>query len=188
MTSLLRLAGTTRRGSRRRIAMAALAVVIAGFCASTARLFVWPAQGMPAHVDAVVMLNGPGDRLDAAEALGWARRADTLVISRGSLYWGQGSRCAARMPGVTVICFDPSPATTRGEAEFAGRLARRYHWRSVALVTTADQDTRARIRVRRCFAGQLYVQTTPLPTWYWPWAIAYEWAATFKALFLQTSC
>jgi len=37
-----------------------------GLGAATARLFIWPDRGMPAHVSAIVMLNGPGDRLDTA--------------------------------------------------------------------------------------------------------------------------
>jgi hypothetical protein len=175
-------------GRRRRPLAAALAVLVVGFCAVTARLFIWPAQGMPSRVDAIVMLNGQGDRLAAAERLAWDRRAPMLVVARGSRFWGHGSGCAARIPGVTVICFDPSPSSTRGEAEYAGRLASRYHWHSVVLVTTPDQATRARIRVGRCFAGKVYATTTPLPVASWPWAIAYEWAATFKAVVLQRGC
>jgi uncharacterized SAM-binding protein YcdF (DUF218 family) len=176
------------RRRRRWWAAVAAAVVIATAGVATARLFVWPRHGMPAHVDAIVMMNGPGHRLQAAEVLAWAHRAPMLLVSRGSTFWGHGSACAARIPAVTVICFDPSPSSTRGEAEFAGRVARRYHWRSVALVTTPDQATRARIRMQRCFHGQVYVTTTPLPRSDWPGAIGYEWAATVKALLIQRAC
>ena len=165
-----------------------MVVVLAGVVALTARLFVWPEQGMPAHVDAIVMFNGSGGRLDTALRLGWKQRSPTLVISRGSAYWGHGSICAPKMPGVTVICFYPDPATTQGEAEFAGRLAQRYHWHSIALVTTTPQDTRARLRMKRCFSGDVYVVTAPLPVQDWPYALAYEWGATLKALFLQRAC
>jgi len=172
----------------RRLLVATAALLVIGFGVATARLFVWPPQGMPARVDAIVMLNGPGDRLGTAERLGWARRAPLMLIARGSPYWGHGSICAPKMPGVRVICFDPSPSTTQGEAEYAGRLARRYGWRSIALVTTTPQDTRARLRVQRCFSGHIYVVTTPLPAYEWPYAVAYEWGATIKALLLQRSC
>jgi hypothetical protein len=171
-----------------RITARVMACVLAGFIALTARLFVWPAQGMPAHVDAIVMLNGPGNRLDTTLRLGWEHRAAVLVISRGSPYWGHGSICAPKIPHVTVICFDPDPATTQGEAEFAGRLARRYRWRSIALVTTTPQDTRARLRVERCFTGDVYVVTAPLPARQWPYALVYEWGATLKALVFQREC
>ena len=173
---------------RRRLLIAVAALLLAAFGAATARLFVWPERGMPARVDAIVMLNGPGDRLRTALGLAWAHRAPVLVISRGSPYWASGSDCAPQIPGVRVICFAPDPSTTRGEAEFAGRLARRYHWHSIALVTTTPQDTRARLRVGRCFSGSIYVTTAPLPAYEWPYALAYEWGAITKALLLQRTC
>lgn len=165
-----------------------MAVVLVGLVALTARLFIWPEQGMPSRVDAIVMMNGSGDRLDTVLNLGWEHRAPVLVISRGSPYWGHASICAPKIPQVTVICFDPNPATTQGEAEFAGRLARRHHWHSIALVTTTPQDTRARLRLERCFSGEVYVVTAPLPAQDWPYALVYEWGATLKALFLQRAC
>jgi uncharacterized SAM-binding protein YcdF (DUF218 family) len=177
-----------RRPRRRRFVIAAAALLVAVTAAATARLFVWPERGMPARVDAIVMLNGPGDRLPTALRLAWAHRAPVVVISRGSPYWAKGSGCAPRIPGVRVICFSPDPATTRGEAEFTGRLARQYHWHSVVLVTTTPQDTRARLRVGRCFPGSIYVMTAPLRAYEWPYALAYEWGATIKALLLQRGC
>jgi hypothetical protein len=164
----------------------ALVVIAAG--AATARLFIWPARGMPARVSAIVMLNGPGDRLRTALDLAWHHRAPYVVISRGSLYWGHGSVCAPRIPRVTFICFDPDPANTMGEAEFVGRLARKYRWQSVALVTITPQDSRARLRVARCFAGPVYAMTAPVPLSSWPYQIAYEWGALVKALVFQRSC
>jgi hypothetical protein len=177
-----------RPGRRWRLLIASAALALAALGVTTARLFVWPPHGMPARVDAIVMLNGPGDRLDTALKLAWKGRAHVVVVSRGSPFWGHGSICAPEIPDVRVICFDPNPATTRGEAEFAARLAKRYHWRSIALVTTAPQDTRARLRMRRCFAGRLYVVNAPLATYQWPAEVVYEWAATIKALFVQPGC
>ena len=177
-----------RRVWRWRFVTVALVICIT-VSAATARLFIWPVQGMPAHVSAIVMLNGPGDqRLDTAEDLAWQHRASFVVISRGSQYWGHGSICAPAIPDVKVICFDPSPATTQGEAEFVGRLARKYGWTSLVLVTITPQDTRARLRVERCFSGPVYVVTASLPLSAWPYEIAYEWAATVKALVFQRSC
>jgi uncharacterized SAM-binding protein YcdF (DUF218 family) len=184
----LRAAGPRRPHGRRRLLAAAAALLLAGLAVTTARLFVWPERGMPARVDAIVMLDGPGDRLRTTLTLAWAHRAPVVVISRGSTYWGHGSVCAPQIPRVKVICFRPDPATTRGEAEFAGRLAQRYHWHSIALVTTTPQDTRARLRVERCFPGSIYVVTAPFPAYEWPYEIAYEWGATVKALVLQRGC
>jgi uncharacterized SAM-binding protein YcdF (DUF218 family) len=176
------------RRRQRRVAVG-VAIVASLFVAATVRLFVFPAQGMPAHADAVVMLDGPGNsgRLTAALRLAKEHRAPILVISRGTKLSEVGS-CPPPMRGVKVICFNPSPATTQGEAEFVGRLARHDRWTSVALVTVAPQDTRARLRLSRCFPGKIYVVTSPLPAQHWPYELAYEWGATLKALFLQRGC
>ncbi len=179
------------RGHRRvrwRYIVLALLALLGGFGFATAQLFVWPQQGMPARVDAIVMFNGPGDRLDTALALAWAHRAPVVVISRGSHYWGRGSICAPKIPGVRFICFDPRPPTTRGEAEFAGRLATRYGWRSIALVAITPQITPATLRLGRCFRGQIYAVHAALPLSEWPGMIAYEWGATMSAALLQGSC
>jgi hypothetical protein len=162
-----------------------VALVVA-FGLATARLFVWPAQGMPTRVSAIVMLAGPGDRLALALHLARESRAPVLVVSRG--WHGYGGPCASATPDVKVICFEPDPGDTRGEAEVAGRLAKRYHWNSVILVTLREQDTRARVRVQRCFGGPVYVMTVSLPWYDWPYQIAYEWGALFKALVLQRAC
>jgi len=180
-------AGASRRPHRlRRGALAATLAVLAVFATATARLFVWPAQGMPPRVSAIVMLAGPGDRLETAVRLAWAGRAPVLVVSRG--HEGYGSPCPGKISGVSLICFEPDPSTTQGEAQVVGRLAKRYHWRSLVLVTTRAQDTRARIRVERCYSGTTYVVAAPQPLRDVPYQLAYEWAATFKALFLQRAC
>jgi hypothetical protein len=184
------------RGRRRRwFIAAALAVLVAAFGATTARLFMFPARGMPAHVDAIVMLGGRGDRFHEALKLADQHRAPFLVISLGSSFPGpgpQGSqvafRCGPPIPRVTVLCFAPDPATTQGEAEEIGRLAARFHWHSVVLVTITPQDSRARLRVERCFSGKTYVMTGSMHAYAWPYEIAYEWAATIKALIFQRRC
>jgi hypothetical protein len=58
----------------------------------------------------------------------------------------------------------------------------------VVLVTTTPQDSRARLRVERCFTGPVYVVTASLAWYAWPYEIAYEWVATIKALVFQRSC
>lgn len=172
----------------RRLARAALvaAMVGAALAALTASLFVRPAQGMPSRVDAIVMLDGPGETLSLAERLAAEGRAPFLVISRGT----RASRdpCPRPVSGVRLICFNPVPATTRGEAEFVGRLSRRYHWRSIAVVAIAPQVTRARLRVERCFPGRVYMVSARMTKSTWSYQIAYEWASLVKALVIQRSC
>lgn len=185
-TAMNRSSAPSRRRRRIRRALAALAAVIVVFCLITARLFVWPTSGMSVHVSAVVMLAGPGDRLPVALGLARQHRAPVLVVSRGNQ--GYGGPCPPPVPGVTLICFEPDPATTQGEAKALGRMARQFHWRSVVLVTTRTQDTRARIITERCFGGSTYVVTAPLPLSEWPYEIAYGWGALFKAVFVVRSC
>jgi hypothetical protein len=95
---------------------------------------------------------------------------------------------AGRFDGVAVICFHSDPFTTRGEAREVSEMATRYGWHSVILVTTPDQAWRANVRVSRCFGGQVFVATVPLPWYLWPSQIAYQWAATVKAYTFETSC
>lgn len=166
--------------------LAGLIALVVVFGLATARLFVWPSQGMPVRVSAIVMLAGPGNRLPLALQLAREHRAPVLVVSRG--WQGYGGPCPPATPGVRLICFDADPGNTRGEAQFVGRLAQRYHWRSVVLVTISAQDTRARILVRRCFGGTIYAVAAPLPLADWPYQIAYGWGSLVKALVLNRSC
>lgn len=110
----------------------------------TARLFVWPATGMPAKVDAIVVLGGPGDRVDYAMQLARENRAPYLVFSKG-LGWLPPGICTEHVGSATVICFQPNPDTTQGESEAFAKLARQYSWRSVALVTSQEQAWRAKL-------------------------------------------
>ena len=166
--------------------MIVVAILVIAFSTATARLFIWPDQGMPARVSAIVMLDSPGNSVGAALRLERQHRAPFLVISQGTYLSGYG--CPGPIHRVKLICFNPSPATTQGEAEFVGRLARKYHWHSIAVVTITPQDSRARLRVERCFAGPVYVVTRPVALASWPYQIAYEWGAMIKALVLQRGC
>ena len=166
--------------------MIALAVLFALFCGVTAWLFVWPTTGMPARVDAIVVPGGFGNRISAAIALAKQGRARYLVFSEGEPVPPQ--LCGAHVGAALALCFKPDPDTTQGEAEGTARLAKEYGFRSIVLVTTPDQTWRAELRFRRCYSGEIYAVTTPLPTHLWPYQIAYQWAATFKAEVLQRSC
>jgi hypothetical protein len=179
--------GKRRRLSRAwRRALTAVLLVVVALVAATAWLLIWPAQGMPSQVSAIVMLAGPGDRMPVALRLADEHRAQVLVVSQGS--HGYGSPCPSPPSGLRLICFDPNPADTRGEAEFVGRLAKRYDWDSLVLVTSRPQATRARLLMERCFGGPVYVVTAPLPGGSWPYQIAYGWGALIKALVVTRAC
>lgn len=162
-------------------------VLFLAFCGVSARLFMFAATGMPARVDAIVVLGGSGDRLDLGIKLAQEDRAPYLLLSTG-LPWMPPGICTQHVAAAKVICFRPDPDTTQGEAEVASKIAKRHGWSSLVLVTTQDQVWRAHLRFERCYSGKIYGVSSPLSWYQWPYAIAYQWAGTFKAEVLQRSC
>jgi len=62
-------------------------------------------------------------------------------------------------------------------------------WHRVIVVMPTTQATRARLRIGRCYPGQvLEVGVQPAGFWAWVRGIVYEWGALAKALVLQPSC
>jgi uncharacterized SAM-binding protein YcdF (DUF218 family) len=172
--------------SRVRKVLAVVAVLVTLFVALTARVLIWPIQGAPARVDAIVMLAGPGNRLPAALLLAREHRAPVLVVSRG--WMGYGGPCPAPVSEVRTICFEPNPGNTRGEAEYVAALAKREGWHSLLIVATRPQAVRSQLLFGRCFIGQVYVSTASIPASSWPYQIAYGWGALIKAVVLTRSC
>lgn len=164
-------------------------VVFAAFSGLTAHLFVWPdLPPVPQRADAIVQLGGPGERRLVAMDLYRQGRAPVVAISvpEDEARWGWCDRGSVH--GVPVVCFHSDPFTTRGEARALAELAGKYEWHSVILVTTRDQAWRAELRTKRCYDGALSVAIAPLPWYLWPKQIAYQWAATAKALTFEKSC
>jgi uncharacterized SAM-binding protein YcdF (DUF218 family) len=165
------------------VAWAALIVFVL-FAGLTARLFVWPDINAPRHADAIVVLGGGGDR--AGEGLALARQgfAPLLVFS---LY--PGEHCIPSTRRTKIRCFHADPLSTRGEARAIGHLAKQMHLHRIILVVATPQATRARLRVGRCFPGQILVTgVSPGGIGSWALEFAYEWGALFKALVLQPGC
>jgi uncharacterized SAM-binding protein YcdF (DUF218 family) len=162
--------------------LAVLAVVFIGF---TARLFVWPDLNTPTHADAIVVLGGAGNRIGAGFTLAREGFAPLLVFSLGPY-----QPCPRSEGGHTTIrCFHANPLSTRGEARAIAGMASQLHLHRVILVVSTPQATRARLRVGRCFSGQILVTAVnPGGPLHWVEALAYEWGALFKALVLQPSC
>jgi uncharacterized SAM-binding protein YcdF (DUF218 family) len=173
----------TKRG--RRIALA-LGVFLVLFCVVTARLFVMPDLNSPARSDAIVVLGGTGlGPVDEGIKLATDGYSPNLVFSLQP--WESCPR--STMHGVTIRCFRANPQSTRGEARSIAALARRYHWQRIIVVMPTTQATRARLRIGRCYPGQvLEVGVTPASIGSWAMGIAYEWGALLKAVVLQPSC
>jgi hypothetical protein len=161
-----------------------LSLVLAVFLVLTGRLFVWPTRDSPAPADAIVMFAGSPGRLDRAVELARAGYAPVLAVSVPT---GEGP-CPPPIPGVEVLCFSPDPRTTRGEARWTARVAAERGWRSLLVVTSTPQDTRARLRLRRCYRGEVRLVPVNPPRRSWPYMIMYEWAAMAKAVLWQRGC
>jgi uncharacterized SAM-binding protein YcdF (DUF218 family) len=159
-------------------------VTVGVFAAATGRLIVWPGRDAPEKADAIVMFGGTPGRLGHAVSLARQGYAPVLVVSTPV----PGEGCPPRIPGVETICFRPDPLTTRGESRETGRLAAERGWKKIIVVTAVTQTTRARLRLRRCYPGQVLMSPVTVPPWSWGYWIAYEWGAMVKALVWQRSC
>ncbi len=112
---------------------------------------VRPVQGPVGDVDVIVVLAGAEQtRLALGLELWRNGRAPALALS--SVHAPE-TTALCRKPAAGVVCFLPSPISTRGEARVFGKLAREMGWRSALVVTSTTHLTRARMLVRRCFPG-----------------------------------
>jgi len=181
--------------SRARLArrlVAALLVLLLVWLVACFVLVVHPATDRPVHSDAILVLGSPtvDGRADEGVRLAEAGYAGTLVISIG---WAKGRKrvpaCADDNPRYRVICFQPDPTTTRGEAEELGRLARQHDWHSVLVVTSVYHTSRARLIVDRCMPGTVrMVATSARPSLRgWAYQFLYQTGGFGKAL-LHRSC
>lgn len=170
----------------------ALLALVLLWLAACFLVVVEPSVNRPVHSDAILVLGPPlvDGRLDEALRLAEAGYAGTVAISIG---WDKGRRkiaaCANDNPAYQVICFEPSPPTTRGEAEEIGDLARAHHWSSVLVVTSRYHVSRARLIVRRCMPGTVRVVgvRSDLSLGDWAYQFAYQTGGFAKAL-LHRAC
>ena len=155
-------------------------VVVVAFLALSAVLFVWPKTNVPRKVDAIVVLGGANANLTKGLKLASEGYAPTLLISTP-----EPSACGYSIPGVSIICFQPSPATTQGEARYVAKLASRRHWRQIIVVSGTAQALRARLRFERCYHGTALFDPAGSVT---VADVIYEWGALAKALTIQRDC
>src|ERR1039458_3198195 len=156
------------------------AVVVLAFLVLSAVLFVWPKTDTPRKVDAIVVLGGASNRVTKGLKLASEGYAPTLLISTPD-----PSACGYSIPGVSIICFQPSPATTQGEARYVAKLASRRHWRQIIVVSRTAQALRARLRFERCYHGTALFDPAGSVT---VADVIYEWGALAKALTIQRGC
>jgi uncharacterized SAM-binding protein YcdF (DUF218 family) len=99
------------------------------------------------------------------------------------------SLCTAPQEGFNVTCFQPHPATTRGEAEQVRDLARQHGRTSVVVVTSTYHVSRARMIFQRCLDGRLFVVAArrDISVFTWVYQYLYQTGAYVKAV-LQPGC
>lgn len=159
-------------------------VLVVGVVVANLMLFVWPSTSTLQRADAVVALaGGDGERLDRGLELVREGVAPTLVASTGP------NRLCGTKQAFEVVCFLPSPETTRGEAEAIGRMARERGWTSIVLVTSTYHVSRARLLVGRCYSGTLAVAAAEPDQGVAAWIgfIAHEWGGLADSL-VHRSC
>jgi uncharacterized SAM-binding protein YcdF (DUF218 family) len=114
--------------------------------------------------DAIVVLGGEHDGREAY-GLQLAREgfADIVVMSDpyGPNDKTMKKACASGTEKIRVICFDPDPPTTRGEAMFTQRLAEQYGWKTVVVISWRYHLLRARFIFDQCFDGNVIMRGVP---------------------------
>lgn len=180
-----------RRGTVRRLVRVTVVVVIpialVVLVVATARLFLWPPTDLPTRADAVVALGGDIGQLRQKMAIDLAKSgyAPVAVISRGGI---KPVPCPGPVRGIRIICFRADPLNTRGEAEFAARLAASHHWHRIIVVSERTQATRARLLFKRCTTVNLEMVPVADPRPRLLFDVVYEWGALAKALILAPGC
>jgi hypothetical protein len=172
--------------------VAVVFVLVVAFCVMTAILFVYPDLNPPERSDAIVVLGGHGSpAFEKGVALAKQGYAPQLVLSLQN--WQScgpyQAYLAVHLSKVKVNCFKSNPQTTQGEARAIETFAKHYHWSRIIVVVPTTQASRARLRIGRCYSGQvLEVAFSPQGIGEWLKQFAYEWGAMFKAVVLQPSC
>jgi uncharacterized SAM-binding protein YcdF (DUF218 family) len=180
------------KSTRVRIVAAVVLVLVVVFCVLTTVLFVYPDLNPPERSNAIVVLGGHGaPAFDKGVALAKQGYAPNLVLSLQNWQSCQPYQAylAVNLAKVRVFCFKSNPQTTQGEARAIEAFAKRLHWQRVIVVVPTPQASRARLRIGRCYPGQvLEVGFAPEGIGQWLREFAYEWGAMFKAVVLQPGC
>jgi hypothetical protein len=168
-----------------------LVVVLGGLWGITAGVLVQASTDTAHPADAlIVFAGGRGERLSKALVLLQQQVAPVLVISNGRDRWQAANQLCASRQRFEVLCPQPDPDTTLGEARMVCDLAAQRGWRSVVVVTSTYHAGRAQLLLGRCFDGQLQiVAAPPHEQWLRTWARAnVELAGLIRALVTAPDC
>ncbi len=179
---------------RRRVATGVLLILLV-VAITGLRWVVTPSSGDASSApqsDAVVLfVGGRGERLEAALGLMRDRAAAVLVIPNGALNgWPEANALCSQPQAFEVLCPNPDPDTTIGEAHEIASLASERGWESMVMVTSRYHVSRARLLLERCFDGDLYAigAETDLSFSDWSARAWHEWWANLDAHVVHRSC
>lgn len=177
------------------IAGAVLAVLLLSWLLTAYQLF-YNVHTIPAKsADAVVMLGGASkERLTDAMLLRSELGAKYLAIS----YTNTPGNATAdyfcdthshQTIAMDIVCFTPSPMDTRGEATAVGKLAAKYEWKTVTVVTSKYHIERAGRLMNQCVRAEVTMASTnpQFSTWQWLRRFAIETGGLLDVI-LQPQC
>lgn len=195
----MRLRTGTKNLRRKTVkAFAAVGTVLVALWAGAGLfLYLAPAENKRTHTAALLVLAPTDGRLEYAELLMDKGYADALVISVPPPEYGvdEDVSCDPNR-SYPVMCFQPDPITTQGEARGLQRLVSEHGWTSITVVTDKSHAPRAGLLVARCFSGEVNLLSTPddlplvsltQPRGSWAYRYTYETAAFVKML-LNPGC
>ena len=136
-----------------------LALGAIGGAALTLRI-LRPSTSAPVDAEAVLLFaGGEGERAAGAVEIATAQGIPTLIVSVGNGNW-EGSEeflalCDAEIDGLDVVCFSPEVDDTAGEAARMVEIAIERGYTSLIAATSDYHVSRAALRVRQCFDGQV---------------------------------
>jgi len=141
--------------------------------------------------DAILALGGDSRAAADAYRLAATGAARMVVLSDPYPPPSQLDGICSTNPGtVPILCFHPDPSTTQGEAEELRALVTAHGWHHVIVMAPTFHLTRARLIVRRCFAGQLAMVPIPesYPVSYWLYQFGYQTVGLAKAFLVTRDC
>jgi uncharacterized SAM-binding protein YcdF (DUF218 family) len=180
--------GRSSAGRRRfgRIAISVCLVLVAATAAGLP-VYVRPQVDPLRHADAILILGGADHRrYPFGFSLGEQGWAPNVAVSNpnGTRDRGLTRYCATPRPDFELHCFVPDPPTTAGEGLELRRLAERYRWRTVIVVTSRPHLSRARFILEQCFDGDLVMVPTPaeISVRRWAYEYVYQTAGYVRAM------
>jgi uncharacterized SAM-binding protein YcdF (DUF218 family) len=176
-------------GRRMRYAKRAIGLLVVAWVVGAVALFGFHHDGPPVHASAVVVLEGSNTRLPLGVKLIQEGYAPLLIVSQGDSKKLEQKVCS-NTDGlhVRVFCFHAKPASTQGEAEEIGRLAKQLDLKRIDVVTSQFHVFRARMLIKRCYHGDLHMVGSSQQEWKFPLYAVQETAKLTYQLTFQRSC